>query len=301
VLQGDTFGSILASVQVDTIGKDCEESDYGYYYKDSLKVSLLGIVDDMIGVTEVGFKAQQMNALINVKTADKGLQFGVKKCKSMLVGKDTENALDSDLTVDKWKSNHKDDPVIGGEVLEDTYEGQVSIEKTHEQKYLGFVVSNKGNNMANINCMKKKSKGIIRRIFAKLDCLNLKKYFFECAIILMKSLLRSSILYACETYYNLKECEVRQLERIEEEFLRELLKTSRGCPLSQLYLEVGLIPARFKMIKIRLLFLKYILNQKQESMIFRFYQLQSENSVKGDCATMCMENLKKLEIKESLE
>ena len=26
VLQGDTFGSILASVQVDTIGKECEES-----------------------------------------------------------------------------------------------------------------------------------------------------------------------------------------------------------------------------------------------------------------------------------
>ena len=67
VLQGDTFGSILASVQVDTIGKDCEESDYGYHYKDSLKVSLLGLVDDMIGVTEVGFKAQQMNALINIK------------------------------------------------------------------------------------------------------------------------------------------------------------------------------------------------------------------------------------------
>ena len=117
----------------------------------------------------------------------------------------------------------------------------------------------------------------------------------------MKSLLRSSILYACETYYNLKESEVRQLERIEEEFLRELLKTSRGCPLSQLYLEVGLIPAKFEIIKIRLLFLKYILNQKQESMIFRFYQLQSENSVQGDWATMCMENLKELNITESLE
>ena len=53
------------------------------------------------------------------------------------------------------ETTHKDDPVIGGEVLEDTYEGQVSIEKTHEQKYLGFVLSNKGNNMANINCMKR--------------------------------------------------------------------------------------------------------------------------------------------------
>ena len=33
VLQGDTFGSILASVQVDSIGKRCENSGYGYKYK----------------------------------------------------------------------------------------------------------------------------------------------------------------------------------------------------------------------------------------------------------------------------
>ena len=32
VLQGDVFGSILASVQVNSIGKKCEESDYGYKY-----------------------------------------------------------------------------------------------------------------------------------------------------------------------------------------------------------------------------------------------------------------------------
>ena len=30
VLQGDTWGSLLASVQVDTIGQECEESGLGY-------------------------------------------------------------------------------------------------------------------------------------------------------------------------------------------------------------------------------------------------------------------------------
>ena len=35
VLQGDTFGSILASVQVDSIGKEVMETDYGYKYKDN--------------------------------------------------------------------------------------------------------------------------------------------------------------------------------------------------------------------------------------------------------------------------
>ena len=58
VLQGDTWGSLLASVQVDTIGRDCLERGYGYMYKDSLMVSLLGMVDDIIGVTEAGYQAK---------------------------------------------------------------------------------------------------------------------------------------------------------------------------------------------------------------------------------------------------
>ena len=79
VLQCDTWGSLLASVQVDMIGQKCSESGYGYKYKDLLPVGMLGLVDDTIGVTEVGYKAQMMNAFFNVKTAEKGLQFGVKK------------------------------------------------------------------------------------------------------------------------------------------------------------------------------------------------------------------------------
>ena len=108
VLQGDTFGSILASVQVDSIGQECAQSGYGYQYKDSLPVGMLGLVDDTIGITEAGYKAQMLNAFMNIKTAEKGVQFGIKKCKSMLIGKNTENVLDSNLSVDRWTVEHRE-------------------------------------------------------------------------------------------------------------------------------------------------------------------------------------------------
>ena len=113
VLQGDTWGSILASVQVDTIGKAVEEAGLGYMYKDSLPISLLGLVDDLIGVTEAGYKAVQLNALINEKSAAKCLQFGVKKCKSMFVGKRRNSFLDGQLFVDKWDVVFEDNPETG--------------------------------------------------------------------------------------------------------------------------------------------------------------------------------------------
>ena len=158
--------------------------------------------------------------------------------------------------------------------LVEKYEGKIKIDKTESQKYLGFILSSKGDNMKNITNLKNKSIGITRKLFTKLESLKLKKYYFECAIIFLNAMLRSSILYASETYYGLSEYQTRQIERIEENFLRKLFKTSRGCPISQLYLEAGHIPERFQIMKNRLLFLKYILKQDSESLINKFLRLQ---------------------------
>ena len=81
VLQGDKFGSLLASVQVDKIGQDCMEAGYHYLYKNILPVGFLGMVDDIVGITEAGYQASQLNAFINVNTAEKTLQFGPAKCQ----------------------------------------------------------------------------------------------------------------------------------------------------------------------------------------------------------------------------
>ena len=62
-----------------------------------------------------------MNVLINIKSAEKGLQFGITKCKSMLIGKDLENVPNSNLTVDSWKVSHIDIPGTGVEELMDKF------------------------------------------------------------------------------------------------------------------------------------------------------------------------------------
>ena len=87
-----------------------ESPGYGYLYKDVLPVSLLILIDDMIGVSNASFKAHQMNTVLNVKTADKRLQFGIKKYKSMLVSKNPENVLNSNLMVDEWDVKHVYNP-----------------------------------------------------------------------------------------------------------------------------------------------------------------------------------------------
>ena len=110
-----------------------------------------------------------------------------------------------------------------------------------------------------------------------------------------------TIIYACETYYGLSKYHIRQIERIEENFLRKLFKASKGCPIAQLYLESGHIPARFQIYKSRLIFLKYILERDPKSLLYNFLNLQLKFPTRGDWASSCLQDLKYLEIELKIE
>ena len=102
-------------------------------------------------------------------------------------------------------------------------------------------------------------------------------------------------------YYNLKESEVRQIERIEENFLRKVLKTSKGCPIVQLYLELGHTPARLEIQKMRVLFFQYILQENDESTLKKLFNLQLEKPTRNDWASTVISDLKELQIDASCE
>ena len=72
-----------------------------------------------------------MNAFINVKTTEKNLQFGTKKCKSLLVGKNTENVTNTKLMVDNWESRYETE---GDETK--LFKGLVDLDKLMNRRTL---------------------------------------------------------------------------------------------------------------------------------------------------------------------
>ena len=83
VLQGEVFGPVQCSVQVDTFGKEyLSENKLLYTYK-KVKVPALAMVDDLACVTQSGVDSVEMNAFINTKTNIKKLQFGSDKCHQL--------------------------------------------------------------------------------------------------------------------------------------------------------------------------------------------------------------------------
>ena len=89
-------------------------------------------------------------------------------------------------------------------------------------------------------------------------------YTFECALIYIKLLIRNSILYASEAMCSIKEAHYRALESIEESVLIRVFKTLKSCPRHLMYLEVGLVPARYQVHRQVLNYIQYILQQPRD-------------------------------------
>ena len=233
IMQGDTWACAEASAQVDSFGKEMleENPNYMYKYMGVVPIPLLGQVDDLIGVAEAGFKSKQLNSFVNVKTADKDLQFGPEKCKTMVVSKKNVHSFQNpDLEVDAWHLKHEPNGNMKEEFI-----GKVKIDNEKSLLYLGHVLAEDGNNMPNILHKRNRSLGT-QKLIPKL-IKNLGGFTFEGGIIYLQSLLRTSILYGSETMFNIKEKEFRIIEAIEESVLQKIFHTKRSCSRHLLYLE----------------------------------------------------------------
>ena len=90
-----------------------------------------------------------------------------------------------------------------------------------------------------------------------------RKYYFEVAMVLISSLLLNSILLNSEAWINLTNKNIRMLEQIDESFLSKILEADSNTSNTIKYLELGVYPIRFEVMKRKVIFLQYILQQEK--------------------------------------
>ena len=111
ICQGDPWGPIQCSIQIDGIGRGSLEDDLEpYKYKDKVEIPSLGMMDDILPISESGYKTARLNSYINAKIAIKKLQLGPKMCFVLHTGKEHENI---ELLVDGWSMKSVKDVETG--------------------------------------------------------------------------------------------------------------------------------------------------------------------------------------------
>ena len=259
----------------------------------------LAMVDDLACVSTCGLYTVKTNAFINAKTSLKKLQFGPDKCHKMHVGKKTPYC--PELGIDSWKLKEKTNfETKTGEYI-DEFDGDIMMEESEEEKYLGDIITHDGMNKKNIAVRKGKGYGIVERIIDMLQEISFGHSYFEVANLLRHSLFLSSILLNSEVWYGLTLTDIEQLEVVDQFLLRRILEAPSSTPKVSLYLEMGCLPIRFIIKSRRIMFLHYILNQKQDSLIFKFFKAQLENPVKGDWSEQVKSDISEIGLKLTME
>jgi hypothetical protein len=124
---------MLCRKQVDMFGKEClEDRKYTYSYKEEVEIPLLSMVDDVLCISECGFKTAMVNSYMQCQTASKKLQFGATKCKKIHIGKNCEEYKCQPTYLDSWEEVEKknedtgvleiNDELVGEEIMEDSKE-----------------------------------------------------------------------------------------------------------------------------------------------------------------------------------
>ena len=300
VMQGETFGPLCCSVQVDTFGKEClREGKLLYSYKGEVGIPPLAMVDDLVCISQCGINSVKMNAFLNAKTNLKKLQFGVSKCHKMHVG--SKQIECPRLKVDEWEVKVVENFDTKEKSVLDEQIGDHYMEESDHEKYLGDIISNNGRNEKNIEDRKKKGEGIVNQIMGKLENIVYGPFYFEVSMILRSANLINGMLTNSEAWYGVTKDNIEQLEQVDEQLLRRVLEVGSCCPKEMLYLETGAIPFRFIMLKRRLMFLHYIMNESRESLIYKFLDAQKNNPCRNDWVSTVQGDLDDLEIGLSFE
>ena len=220
-----------------------------------------GVVDDLITVSESGYKSVKMNSFINAKTAIKKLQFGPDKCHVLHIGRNQENHKIFDHYVEGWNMEEVPDILAGESYTEEAYDGEHGMSSESVQKYLGQHISSDFTNTKNIEMLRNKGIGIQNKLVQIMTAISAGKHYFEMAEILRNSLLISSILSSSETWYGVTLVKIVKLEQIDEMLWLNILECSSSTPRDLIYMELGILRIREIIKNRRFMFLHHILKQ----------------------------------------
>ena len=120
-------------------------------------------------------------------------------------------------------------------------------------------------------------------------------------MVLRESLFLSSILLNSEAWVNYTNKDVRILEQCDEILLSNILDCESNTSNAIKYLELGILPICYEIMKRKLAFLQYILLQDENAMIYQVLKATIEDTSKNDFVQTCKKYINELDINLSFE
>jgi hypothetical protein len=134
-----------------------------------------------------------------------------------------------------------------------------------------------------------------------LKSVSFGRKYFQMAITLREAELVNGMLTNADVWYGLSQAEVDELEEVDKLLLRRVFEAPSSSCIESLYLELGLTPIRVIIKARRINYLHYLLNLKENEMLYSVFKAQWKYPTKDDWTVQVQKDLQDLKIDMSLE
>ena len=272
VMQGSVPGGLLCSNQLSKLCNKLYEEGNVYMYRSQIPVPPLAMVDDVVAVVE----CNSTDALAcNIKT-DTFIQ---------------RKKLESQVGEGKCQWIHSGE----GRQCESSYHANnTEISQTDNYKYLGDHVADGWDPLYNKRW--EKAQGYNSTCLAMCTEISLGYQLYFIAKLLHESIFVNGTLVNMETWPNCTVSRIESFERIEQIFFRNILQAHSKTPIESLYLELGVIPLRFQLMKKRIMYLHCIMQRNDDEITKQIVNVQKVDCFEGDFYAQTKQDIDMLSI-----
>ena len=176
VMQGRVWGGLMCTTTMDKLCKLVyNDETLIYKYKGKVDVPPLEMVDDIITISKGGSTGVALNQTVNTFLELKKLKLSEGKCSQIHIGKQKEKC-----------TNHKVHENI--------------MKKSKKEKYLGDIVSEKGNSKETIEDRKSRGNAVLAQMTALLQDIPLGNRRVEAGLALRHSWFLNGCLFNSEVW-----------------------------------------------------------------------------------------------------
>ena len=257
VMQGSVPGGVFCSNQLVKLCHKLYKDGDVYMYHNKVPIPALAMVDDIANIAV----CNSITALkANVKTDSfiqrKKLegQVGAGKCQWVHIG--------SGECRSKYVINGSD------------------MTQAMEYKYLGDQVANGWKVLYSKRW--EKAQGYSATVQAMCTEMSLGYHIYKIAKMLHTSIFVNGTLVNMETWPNCTEERIRSFERIEQSFFRKILQAHSKTSIEAIYLELGVLPLRYHLVKKRLSYFREVMDRADDELTKMIVVAQMERCEEGD-------------------
>jgi hypothetical protein len=163
------------------------------------------------------------------------------------------------------------------------------MQRSNEERKLGDKICKVGKLRATISKRRAKGFGIVSDILGILRDIPCGKQRIELGIQLRNTWLINFMLLNCEAWHNILKRDIDALIEVDS----FLLKNTHGF----VHLESGTLAVNYICTKRRLMYLHHILSVSENELIYKVYNAQKEQPLKGDWVLKVGEDMDNIDLK----